>query len=579
MVGFISKNATRNNRLLRYKLNKLKHFYQHSSQHWFWPYVWLSLLCFALYLPGIFTIPMDDRDSAHFSQATRQMLETGNYFQIRYQEVTRYQKPPGINWLQALSIKIFSSPDTKTPWPYRLPSVMGGWLSVLLTFFFTQKLCGRSIAFIASTLLASTVLLNIESHLATIDSSLLASVILMQGALWMVYEKSQRGEPIDSKQWQWPLIFFLSMAYGIVLKGVTPVVGFSTLIALSLIDRTTLYIKQLRLWWGILLLLILSAAWLVAVSYAEHTNYLLQMLNKDLLPKLAGGHESHGAPFGAHLVLLVITFWPASLFLRPTAIHAWQQRGHSIIKFLLAWIIPVWLFFELMPTKLPQYILPVFPALAILTAYALMEETGQKTRGTRVLAIFWGVASFLFAAAFLIIPIQLNYSLSLIPSAYWVTSILALTSIIAAIRLIKKSYLHAWSILIIGNCLGFGIGYQYYLPQLSPVWTSENIKTAIDTTIPGQIDTEHPLISIGYAEPSLVFLLGTHAVKFTDVPHAIQILQTSKSFPWYLLVDKESQEKFLAEASANHFYPKLLKTITSFNYTKGRWVTLTLYKL
>jgi 4-amino-4-deoxy-L-arabinose transferase-like glycosyltransferase len=515
---------------------------------------------------------MDDRDSAHFSQATKQMLETGNYFQIRYQDVTRYQKPPGINWLQALSVKAFSSPESDNVWPYRLPSVIGGWLSVLLTFFFAQKMCGRTVAFIAATLLASTVLLNIESHLATIDASLLVSVVLMQGALWIVYEKIQRHEPLH---WKWPLIFFLSMAYGILLKGITPLVGFLTLITLSLIDKTTLYFKKIRIFWGILLLLILTAAWLIAVSYAENTNYLMQMINRDLLPKLAGGHESHGAPFGTHLALLVVTFWPASLFLWPTVVRTWQQRNKSIEKFLLAWIIPVWLFFEFMPTKLPQYILPIFPALAILGAYALMEQTAQDSRIMRILTVLWCLVSIGLAAAFLIVPIKLNLSLSTIPSAYWVSSILILTSLIAVICVFKKNYLNALIVLIFGNCLGFGIGYQCYLPQLTPVWASQHIKQAIEETIPGKISNKYPLISIGYAEPSLVFLLGTHAVKFEDIPQAIKNLNSSS----YVLVDKDSQENFLSAAQANMLFPQPLQTITSFNYTKGHWVTLTLYRL
>lgn len=515
---------------------------------------------------------MDDRDSAHFSQATKQMLETGNYFQIRYQDVTRYQKPPGINWLQALSVKAFSSPESDKVWPYRLPSVICGWLSVLLTFFFAQKICGRTVAFIAATLLASTILLNIESHLATIDASMLVSVVLMQGALWIVYEKTQRHEPLH---WKWPLIFFLSMAYGILLKGTTPLVGFLTLFTLSVLDKTTVYLKKIRIFWGILLLLALTTAWLIAVSYAEHTNYLIQMINRDLLPKLAGGHESHGAPFGTHLALLVVTFWPASLFLWPTIVRAWQQRSKSIEKFLLAWIIPVWLFFEFMPTKLPQYILPIFPALAILGAYALMEQTAQDSRIMRILTGLWCLVSIGLAAAFLIIPIKLNLSLSSIPSAYWVTSILVLTSLIAIICIYNKNYLNAMIILIFGNCLGFGIGYQYYLPQLTPVWTSQQIKQVIEEYIPGKIDSTHPLISIGYAEPSLVFLLGTHAVKFSDISQVVKDLNTSS----YVLVDKTAEESFLSIARDNMFSPEPLQTLTSFNYTKGHWVTLTLYRL
>ncbi|WP_347252303.1 hypothetical protein, partial [Legionella sp.] len=81
-------------------------------------YLLLTLFSLLLLLPGIVKMPVMDRDEAHFAQASRQMVQTGNYFQIRFQETTRFRKPPGINWLQAASVKLFSNPDANIIWPY-----------------------------------------------------------------------------------------------------------------------------------------------------------------------------------------------------------------------------------------------------------------------------------------------------------------------------------------------------------------------------------------------------------------------------------------------------------------------------
>lgn len=524
------------------------------------PYIFLSVLCFSLYLPGIFTIPMDDRDSAHFAQATRQMMETGNYFQIRYQDVTRYQKPPGINWLQAASVKLFSSPESTAVWPYRLPSVIGGWLSVLLTFWLARRFFSKKTALFSAIILACTLLLGVESHLAVIDSSLLVSMLVMQGSLWIVYDRVRQHKEIC---WQWGLIFFLSMSYGFLLKGVTPLVGFLTLITLSFLDKTTVYFKALRWHWGVLLLLGVSAAWLIGVSYAEHTNYLMQMLERDLLPKLAGGHESHGAPFGSHLALLCVTFWPFSLFLWPMGVYTWQQRRTSHIRFLLAWILPVWLFFELMPTKLPQYILPTFPALAMLAACAILSSTAQQTRTMRVLAIVWGVISVSVLFVFMQMPAFLGLSFNAV--TYWIVGVLVIASIAAVVAIFQKNYTRALIALVLGSVLGFSSIYQWFLPSLTPVWTSEMMANAVKTTIPANtINDDNPLFVIGYGEPSLVFLLGTHTVKFGKPP-------ADAKKPYYVFVDSRADVDF-SSAQA-------LKTITSFNYNKGQWVTLTLYKV
>ncbi|HEX3952380.1 MAG TPA: glycosyl transferase, partial [Stellaceae bacterium] len=76
-------------------------------------------------MPGISTIPPLDRDEARFTQATRQMLETGDFLRIRFQDEARNKKPAGIYWLQAAAVSAFSSAESTAIWPYRLPSLLG----------------------------------------------------------------------------------------------------------------------------------------------------------------------------------------------------------------------------------------------------------------------------------------------------------------------------------------------------------------------------------------------------------------------------------------------------------------------
>jgi len=82
----------------------------------------LLLLCLILYAPGLASIPPVDRDEARFAQATRQMLETGDFIRIRFQEEAHNKKPIGIHWLQAAAVALFSTPGSTAIWPYRLPS-------------------------------------------------------------------------------------------------------------------------------------------------------------------------------------------------------------------------------------------------------------------------------------------------------------------------------------------------------------------------------------------------------------------------------------------------------------------------
>src|ERR1700688_3484189 len=89
----------------------------------------LVLVALILFLPGFYKIPPVDRDEAYFAQATKQMIETGDYIDIRYQDDVRYRKPVGIYWLQAAVVKtaeaLGDSRARTTIWLYRVPSLRG----------------------------------------------------------------------------------------------------------------------------------------------------------------------------------------------------------------------------------------------------------------------------------------------------------------------------------------------------------------------------------------------------------------------------------------------------------------------
>src|SRR5579862_147362 len=107
------------------------------------PYALLILVCLGLYLPGIAAIPPLDRDEARFAQATRQMLETGDFLRIRFQDEARNKKPAGIYWMQAAAVSLVSSAEATAIWPYRLPSLLGAIGAVLTTFAFGAALFGE----------------------------------------------------------------------------------------------------------------------------------------------------------------------------------------------------------------------------------------------------------------------------------------------------------------------------------------------------------------------------------------------------------------------------------------------------
>ena len=151
------------------------------------PYLFLSLICVILYLPGISLIPSLDRDESRFAQSSKQMVESNKWVDIRFQKEPRYKKPVGIYWLQAISVKLFSPHNNQAIWAYRLPSVLAAWASVLLTFALARTFFGRMTSFHSSLLFAGSFIIIVEAHQAKTDAVLLSLVLLAQLILSRLY--------------------------------------------------------------------------------------------------------------------------------------------------------------------------------------------------------------------------------------------------------------------------------------------------------------------------------------------------------------------------------------------------------
>ncbi len=533
-------------------------------------YLLLGLFSLLIFMPGIAKMPVIDRDEAHFAQASKQMLQTGNYFQIRFQDITRFQKPPGINWLQAASVKLFSHADANIIWPYRLISVFGALLSVLLTYFFARRFVGASAAKLAAALLASSLLLVVESHMAVTDTSLLSAVVLMQGALWVIYQGG-----IENKQvhWGWALCFWLAMTYGLVLKGVTPLVGILSIIALCVSERRVDWLRGLRIFSGLTLFISLSLVWIILVNAAEHSNYLLQMIDKDLLPKLKGGHESHGKPPLFHLISLPLTFWPASLFLWPAGVYAIRHRHERVVKFLLAWLVPTWVFFELMPTKLPQYVLPTFPAIALCCALAIREMAHAERPGkwSYWLQVLWGFLSLGLAIGLAILPYLVMHQYTL--SGFSLFLVISLITMVTLYYTWNGIHQRAYGAILLMALLSYSLLFTSFLPGLKPVWLTTHITQLMDNHIDKTaISSNKPLLVAGFSEPSLVFNLNTHLVQFVHGIIAASILQSDPAR--FALVERSILDDWLSA----HMNLVILGQVKGYNYSKGRWVELFLVK-
>jgi 4-amino-4-deoxy-L-arabinose transferase-like glycosyltransferase len=544
------------------------------------PYLLLCLLCFTLYVPGLAAIPPLDRDEARFAQATRQMLETGDFVRIRFQEEARNKKPAGIYWLQAAAVAAFSSPESAKIWPYRLPSALAAAAAALLTFSFGARLLRSPQAgFVAAVLTATALLVVVEAHLAKTDAALLAAVVAAQGALGLVYAGGRGGWRISPAV---PVVFWLAEGVAMLLKGPPgPVLALLTVTSLSIADRDVGWLKGLQPLAGIFMTALVVAPWLVAVESATAGRFIFDAVSNDLLRKLVGAQESHGAPPGYYLAVAVASFWPGSLFIVPAILWGWHQRHAAAERFLLAWLIPAWIFFELMPTKLPHYVLPVYPALALLVGSTLAGGSAVPLAGgsavplagparvfDRSVKLFWGMVSIGMAAVLLVLPC-------------WLGGTVSLATITAAILMLGLAlllfFLDGRPMQTVGVTAVLAAAFVLpaalvVAPELNSLWLSRSAAALLDRYPPAPGEA---VLSVGYSEPSLVFLLGTATRMVTAEPSTHQLAGAGMA-----LVNDRFCPEFRRSLASHNLSARALGGVEGFDYSSGGGkLVLTLYRL
>lgn len=571
-------------------------------------YPLLAILCVALWLPGILSLPALDRDESRFAQSSRQMLDSGNFVDIRFGNEPRYKKPAGIYWAQAAATAVAGhieniEGDHSHIWTYRLPSLIGGIAAVWLTFWVGSTF-GAEVGLLGALLLGFTVLMTAEATIATTDAVLLASVMGTMAVLMRIYRAAREGIVVPTRMvlWGW-----FSFAVAVLVKG-PPVVGVvaATVLVLTVWDwwdgrpRKTaaapveggdaaatppsppvplkslfLWLKQTKPHLGLPLVLAIAAPWAIAIWVESHGSFFQQSLGHDFAGKLVSGQESHGLPPGYNLLLSAVAFWPGILFVLPAIGLAVTRAREPAIRFLLAWAGGFWLVCELVPTKLPQYVLPAYPALAILTAlWILAAKEDALPLWRRVLPYISALQFLLGLAGLVAAPLILTrlygggMDMGLLPYAIaaGVAGLAALAMALRGARRIAMA-LGLLSLAIIVPTLTVGAG-----PRLTQMWMSERLAALVERD--GNPNDPPPAIA-GFQEPSLVFALGAD-VNLTDGAGAAK---QGANQGGLALVDDFQRPAFLAHLAELQSDAVAVDDIAGFNYSRGKQTHVTIYRM
>ncbi|MBX7105347.1 MAG: glycosyltransferase family 39 protein [Gemmataceae bacterium] len=318
----------------------------------------------ALTLPSLGSTSLWDIDEGLNAEAAREMLESGNWIVPTFNFKPRTAKPALLYWFQATAYKHLGV----TEFAARLPSAVAALGVVLLTYTLARRMFDPKTGLLAGIILATSIQFCLLAHAATPDMLLLFGVMLGLTLFWIGYEYDRRV---------WLVTCAVGSAFAVLAKGPVGVALPGLVIGLFLLSRGE--VKRAldwRLAVGVLIFCVIALPWYVLVGSETRGAFLRGFWWNENVNRFLEPLENHRGPAFFYPLVLVIGLAPWCVFLVPTIWNAVREaRDHGMARLpqrlLLVWAGAYLLFFTAAATKLPNYILPMYPPLAVLTARML----------------------------------------------------------------------------------------------------------------------------------------------------------------------------------------------------------------
>jgi 4-amino-4-deoxy-L-arabinose transferase-like glycosyltransferase len=298
-------------------------------------------------------------DEGRYAEIPREMAASGDWVTPRLNEFKYFEKPALQYWATAAGYKVFGQSE----WTARLWPALTGFLSVLLAWWTGRRLWGPVAGHLAAAILASSLLFVVLGHLITLDMGL---SFFLQVA-WTAFLFAQNDERSSSRRWM--LLAWGALALAVLSKGLVALVLVgAALVGYTLLNRDLSPWRRLAPLRGLALFLLVAAPWFVAVSLANPEFPQFFFIHEHFERFLSTVHRRN-EPGWYFLAVYALGALPWSLLLVHTLLKSWSQGvggRFSADRFLLVWIIATFAFFSVSGSKMAPYILPIFPALALL---------------------------------------------------------------------------------------------------------------------------------------------------------------------------------------------------------------------
>jgi 4-amino-4-deoxy-L-arabinose transferase-like glycosyltransferase len=345
-------------------------------------------------------------DEGRYAEIPREMAASGDWLTPRLNDIKYFEKPALQYWATAGAYKLFGEHH----WTARLWSALTGFLGIALIYFTGRRLWGAEAGLYAAAVLASSLLYVLIGHINTLDMGVTFFMGLSLAGFLLAQRPAASAD--ENRFWMW--ITWAGLAFSVLSKGLIGLVlPGAVLVLYTLIQRDWALWKRLHLVSGLALFLLISAPWFVAVSIANPEFFHFFFIHEHFERFLTKVHHRY-QPWWDFIPILLLGILPWITVMFDALARAWngdlsEPKAFKPQRFLLIWSVFIFLFFSASSSKLPSYILPIFPALALLIGVRL-TQTPART-------LFWMMVpiAVLAGAALLLSPFAVTRSSDEVP--------------------------------------------------------------------------------------------------------------------------------------------------------------------
>lgn len=438
-------------------------------------------------------------DEARYAEIPREMLATGDWTTPRLNDLKYFEKPPFQYWLTAMSFAVFGEDE----WTARLPAALLGFMAVLIVGFTAGRVWGTRAGLTASTVLGSSWAFYLSGQYLTLDMTLSACLTVALCTFLL----AQRGEATAGETQRWMMVAWAAAACAMLSKGLVAVtIPGLALCLYSILGRDYRVWRRLNIYKGFVIFAVITLPWFVLVQVRNPEFFQFFFIREHFQRFTQASHGRPGA-WWYYIPILIVGFMPWTPLLIMRARQMTITRGpagpagatrFNITWFCLAWAVSTLVFFSISHSKLPGYIIPALPALALWVCHRRGDS-----QDTEIKACAWSAIAFgaLLSFGLTLLPAWRKFqdigtdAVGAIPILFTASVLLGASGVCALLAVAKKKPLWAMICLAAGTFAFFG-GIFGFLHHTDAHFSSERlIEGLTNDTKPFHIHA--PVFSVG----------------------------------------------------------------------------------